>query len=92
MVSWRFKRVSQAWYTSPIPPTPSFTVMRQWESKGPIMALAPVGRRQSLQLFVFSLGLFQDRDVGVSVFPEVEKLLIHFTALGRIAAKRRGAC
>jgi hypothetical protein len=36
------------------------------------MALAPVGRGQSLQLFIFGLGFFQDRNVGVGEWLWVE--------------------
>ncbi len=51
-------------------------------------------RRNSLQLGVLSLGLLQDGNVGVGVFPEGEEILVsgagaNGIALGKSTAKDR---
>jgi hypothetical protein len=38
----------------------------------------------SLQLGVFRLGLLEDRDVGVGVFPEIEEILVGSLGLGLV--------
>ena len=52
-----------------------------------------VGRspRCLLQLRVFRLGLFQDGDVGIGVFPEDEEVLIGGLSFGGVAGKGTGA-
>ncbi len=45
----------------------------------------------SLQLRVLRLGLLQDGDVGVGIFPEGKKILIGGAGFGRIPLKRVGA-
>ena len=47
--------------------------------------------KQLLQLRVLRLGLHQDGDVGVGVFPEGEEVLILGTSLGSVAGKGVGA-
>jgi hypothetical protein len=47
--------------------------------------------RRSLQLAVFSLSLFEDGDIGVSVFPECEKILIRGAGFGGVALHYVGA-
>jgi|SRR6267143_823233 len=46
---------------------------------------------QLLQLRVFGLGLFQNGDVGVSVFPESEKILICRASVGRVVLRGKSA-
>jgi hypothetical protein len=43
------------------------------------------GAKALLQLRVFRLGFFEDRDVGVGIFPEREKILKSFLRLGSVA-------
>jgi hypothetical protein len=45
----------------------------------------------SLQLGVLRLGLLQDGDVGVGVFPEGEEVLVGGAGLGSVAAHRVGS-
>jgi hypothetical protein len=40
---------------------------------------------RSLQLSVFRLGLLENRDIGVGVFPEGEKILVRSLRLGLIS-------
>jgi hypothetical protein len=47
--------------------------------------------RATLQRRVLSLGLFQDGDVGVGVFPEGEEILIRRLSLGGVALHGVGA-
>jgi hypothetical protein len=47
--------------------------------------------KKSLQLGVFGLGLLEDGDVGVGVFPEPKEILVGGASFGRIALKRVGA-
>jgi hypothetical protein len=47
--------------------------------------------RRSLQLGVFRLGLLEDRDVGVGVFPEGEEILVGFSGFRRVASQLGGA-
>src|SRR5215469_15636174 len=46
---------------------------------------------QSLQLCVLRLGLLEDGDVGVRVFPQRKKILISVAGLGCIALEHIGA-
>ena len=46
--------------------------------------------RHSLQLCVFCLGLLEDRDVGVGVFPEREEILVGSAGFGRVALQGVG--
>jgi hypothetical protein len=41
----------------------------------------------SLQLGVFRLGLLEDRDVGVGVFPEAKEILVGSLGLGLISGQ-----
>src|SRR5712692_3904909 len=45
-----------------------------------------------LQLCVLRLGLLQDGNVGIGVFPEGEKILICGAALCRVTLQRVGTC
>jgi hypothetical protein len=47
--------------------------------------------RQLLQLGVLGLGFFQDRDVGVGVFPEGEEILIRRVSASRVVLRGKGA-
>src|SRR5208282_3204692 len=44
--------------------------------------------RRSRQLGVFRLGLLEDRDIGVGVFPEIEEILVGGHCLGLISCQR----
>lgn len=44
-------------------------------------------RRNSLQLRVLGLGIFQDGDVSVGVFPQREKILVRALGLSRVTAQ-----
>src|SRR5271163_2186123 len=53
---------------------------------------APLGTGSRLpQPRVLRLGLLQDRDIGVGVFPERQKILIRDARLGTISGKRVGS-
>ena len=43
------------------------------------------------QLCVFRLGLLQDRNVGVGVFPQQQKIIVGTAGLGGVAGKSVGA-
>jgi hypothetical protein len=45
-----------------------------------------------LQLRVLRLGFFQDRDVGVGVFPQSEEVLVRSASLRSVALESVGAC
>src|ERR1043166_1187616 len=46
----------------------------------------------SFQLFVFTSGLLQDRDVRISILPDCKEILIGFACLCRVPAQDCGAC
>src|SRR5438552_78598 len=48
------------------------------------------GSRASLQLRVLRLGLLQDGDVGIGVFPLAEKILVRALRFGGVACHRVG--
>ena len=47
--------------------------------------------RKSLELHVLRLGLLQDGDVGVGVFPELEEILVGGAAIAVVARQGVGA-
>jgi len=50
-----------------------------------VRVMRPRKARRSLQLGVFRLGLLEDRDVGVGVFPEGEEILVSSLCLALIS-------
>jgi|SRR5262249_32936289 len=50
-----------------------------------------LGRNPLFQLCVLRLGLLQDRDIGVGVFPEGEEILVSGAGFGIVTLKRIGA-
>src|SRR5262249_48310220 len=57
----------------------------KWKYALSVSERGPLGRDFLLQGRVFSFGLLEDRDVGVSVFPESEKIAVGGAGLGDIA-------
>src|ERR1700674_588648 len=49
-------------------------------------------RSESLQLCIFCLGLLQDGNVGIGVFPECEEVLISHASVRDVALQRIRAC
>ena len=49
----------------------------------------PLANHRSLQLRILRLGLLQDGDVGVGVFPEGEEVLVLGAGFGGVALQRR---
>jgi hypothetical protein len=73
---------------------------RVWQSGSengqPVVERLPAGIRwatlnESLQLRVLRLGLLQDGDVGVGVFPEGQEILVGSLGLGRVTLQDLGA-
>ena len=64
-------------------------VPSRWVTQGELNA--QFHRSPSPQLHVLRLGLLQDRDVGVGVFPQGEKVLVGSFRLGSVALQGVGA-
>src|ERR1039457_2081358 len=54
-------------------------------------APAKLAVRRSLHPGVFPLGLLEDRDVGVGVFPDVEEILVGSLCLGLVSRQNEGS-
>ena len=66
------------------------TVESSFRFNGPSLrfqcSVTPVlGKRGSLQLGVFRLGLLEDWDVGIGIFPEREEILVCTLCLGLVS-------
>ncbi len=98
----RCSPVSSALYTTPIPPLPSFSTMRQCERVWPINSRGTpssgehlrsthrVSQRKAEELTAASRTrpLLQDGDVGIGVLPEIEEILLGGTGLGVVGGER----
>lgn len=86
-VKWRVVRIA----ATPRTGSNIFTKTDKFRIGGPPRRVSSLLRGTSLQLRVLRLGLLQEGDLGVRVFPQSQKILVGAAALCPVASERIGA-